>query len=63
MPLSDSAAARLEKVLEKKFRSEIRLTAKTDPDMIGGLILRFGGNEMNASFRSRLDALRQALTA
>ena len=63
VPLSGSNAARLEKLLEKKFKSDIRLDLKTDPDMIGGLILRFGGNEINASFRSRLDALRQALSA
>ena len=63
VPLSDSNAARLEKILEKKFKTNIRLAVKTDPDMIGGLILRFSGNEINASFRSRLDALRQALTA
>lgn len=63
VPLSGPNAARLEKVLETKFKSDIRLALKTDPDMIGGLILRFSGNEINASFRSRLDALRQALTA
>ena len=61
VPLSDSNAAKLEKILETKFKSEIRLAAKTDPDMIGGLILRFGGNEINASFRSRLEALRGIL--
>ena len=63
VPLSGPNAARLEKVLETKFKSDIRLVAKTDPNMIGGLILRFGGNEVNAGFRSRLEALRQALTS
>ena len=63
VPLSDSNAAKLGKLLEKKFSSAIRLTAKTDPEMIGGLILRFSGNEINASFKSRLEALRQMLTA
>ncbi len=63
VPLSSSNADRLEKLLEKKFKSDIRLDLKTDSEMIGGLIIRFSGNEINASFRSRLDALRQALTA
>lgn len=63
VPLSAANAARLEKVLEAKLRSDIRLTTETDPTMIGGLILRFGGNEMNASFKSRLETLRQRLMA
>ena len=63
VPLSELNAARLAEVLEKKFRTEVRLTVKTDPAMIGGLILRFGGNEINASFKSRLEAIRQNLTA
>ncbi len=61
VPLSVQASARLEKMLGKKFNTDIRLSAKTDPGMIGGLILRFGGNEINASFKSRLEGLRQEL--
>ncbi len=61
--LSKENASKLEKVLEKKLGSDIRLVTKTDSRMIGGLILQFGGNEINASFRSRLDALHQLLTA
>jgi len=63
VPLSESNISKLESALEKRLKSSIRLTAKTDPEMIGGLILRFGGHEINAGFRSRLDDLRQLLTA
>ena len=63
VPLSDENTAKLENTLTKKFNYHVRLVTKTDPKMIGGLILRFGGQEINASFRSRLDTLRQLLTA
>lgn len=63
VPLSEANTSKLESTLTKKFNYNVRLISKTDPKMIGGLILRFGGNEVNGSFRSRLDALRQLLTA
>lgn len=63
VPLSSENTAKLEKVLEAKLKSDIQLIAKTDPKMIGGLILRFGGHEINASFRARLENLHQLLTA
>ena len=61
--LSETNTAKLRNVLEKRLNSDISLVVKTDPEMIGGLILRFGGHEINASFRSRLDSLHQLLTA
>lgn len=63
VPLSDETTAKLEKILKQKLHLDINLIAKTDPKMIGGLILRFGGNEINASFRARLENLHQLLTA
>lgn len=61
--LSKENAAKLESVLEKKLGSDIRLVNKTNPQMLGGIVLQFAGHEINASFRSRLDALHQMLTA
>lgn len=61
--LSDENANKLHGLLEKKFNYNVRLISKINPKLIGGMILRFGGNEINASFRSRLDALQQILTA
>lgn len=63
VPLSEQNTAKLESALTKKFNYNVRLLPKVDPKMIGGLILRFGGQEINGSFRSRLDALRQLLMA
>lgn len=61
--LSKQNVTKLENILKKKFNSEIRLEEQVDPKIIGGLILRYGGNEINASFKSRLEAIEQVLTA
>jgi F-type H+-transporting ATPase subunit delta len=61
--LSRENEAKLIETLKKKLRSEIRLITQVDPDLIGGIILRFEGHEINSSYRARLDELRQQLTA
>ena len=61
VPLSDENSAKLAETLKRKLKFDIQLIAKIHPQMIGGLILRFGGQEINASFRSRLDELEQLL--
>lgn len=59
--LSAENAAKLVAVLSKKLKSDIRLVQKIDPSIIGGLVIQFAGNEINAGFRSRLDAVGQML--
>ena len=61
--LSPANEEKLRRVLNRKLKAEIRLVAEIDPDLIGGLILRFDGTEMNASFKGRLEQMRQRLTA
>ncbi|HTL47141.1 MAG TPA: ATP synthase F1 subunit delta [Verrucomicrobiae bacterium] len=61
VPLPPEAVTRLTALLKKKFKSEIRLITETDPRMIGGLVVRFGGKEIDASYRSRLHELKQNL--
>ncbi len=60
-PLSKELSKQLLEKLKNKLRSEIRLEAKEDPKMIGGLILRFRGREIDASYRTRLKEVQQAL--
>lgn len=61
VPLSEANRARLEEMLAAKLKSDIRLVTKTDPKMIGGLVIRFAGHEINAGFRSRLESIAQLL--
>jgi len=62
-PLSADVEIRLRQVLEKKLNAKIRLISETDPGMIGGLVLRLSGTEINASFKERLFQIRQSLMA
>ena len=57
--LSQANEQKLITVLKKKLGSEIRLMTKVDPEMIGGLILRFDGTEVNSSYHAQLEELRQ----
>jgi len=52
---------RLTATLKKRLRSEIRLFPKTEPDLLGGFILRFDGKEIDCSFKNRIDELRKKL--
>lgn len=62
-PLSPELEAKLVKLLKSKLRSEIRLVTETDPELIGGLILRYDGMEVDTSYRSRLMLLKQKLAS
>ncbi|MBI3316869.1 MAG: ATP synthase F1 subunit delta [Candidatus Omnitrophica bacterium] len=60
-PLPETLWNRLKILLEKKTRLKIRLVKKIDPEILGGLILRFKGTEMDASFKTRLESIKQLL--
>lgn len=61
LPLSSVAENRLREALTRKLNSKVRLLTKTDPALIGGLILRFDGMEINSSYKSKLEEIRQKL--
>lgn len=61
--LTEEAEKKLRALLNKKLASEIRLAVKTDPSLIGGLVLRFDGREIDASYKNRLREIRQKLLA
>ena len=61
IPLSKKSEDRLKSVLKEKLNAEIILTATVDPQIMGGLIIRFDGKEINSSFASHLSELRQKL--
>lgn len=63
VPLPDGTVQKLKAILKKKLAAEIRLEKQTDPKILGGLILRFNGTELNGSFLGRLEKMRQQLLA
>ena len=62
-PLSADVEQKLKAVLSKKLKAEIRLTSEVDPEILGGFILRFDGREINSSYQSRLEELKQMLSS
>ena len=60
-PINSKTEERLTAALKKKLKAEIRLQTRSDSAILGGMIIRFGGNEINASFKDRLSKMRQLL--
>ena len=47
--------------IEEQTGRKVELTAKVDPDVLGGLVIRVGNVVMDASLRNRLDRLRRSV--
>jgi len=60
-PLSAEAQKKLQDLLARKLGTKVSIIWQTDASMIGGLVLRLGDREINASFRNRLADIRQQL--
>ena len=52
----------LREKLERMTGKTVILTNTTDPSLIGGITLRYGGVQLDDSLRSRLDKLRRSLS-
>ncbi len=62
-PLSDAQVAAITDVLKTKLGAQVSLDVKTDPAIIGGLIVRVGSKLIDGSVRSKLDRLERAMLA
>ncbi|MGH7862849.1 MAG: F0F1 ATP synthase subunit delta, partial [Candidatus Dormibacteraceae bacterium] len=47
--------------LAGSLQQEVRLTARVDPAIMGGLVVQLGDRLVDASIRSRLQQLRRRL--
>ena len=54
----DRVKVRLGRVLEGR---EVILETNVDPELIGGVVFRFGGRMMDGSIRGRLESLREEM--
>ena len=59
--LDDKLRADVYKVVSESLKSEIELVEKVDKNLIGGLILRVGDKQYDASISSELRKIKQAL--
>ena len=57
--LDKSIVKEIGKKIEEQTGRKVELTAKVDPDVLGGLVMRVGNIVMDGSIRARLERLRK----
>ncbi len=62
-PLSDEQLATLKTKLTAREGRTVMLDANVDPDLLGGLVVTIGSQRIDASIRTRLNSLSQAMKA
>lgn len=62
-PLTDSQVETLRQKLTAREGRTVKLTTTTDPDLLGGLVVTLGSKRIDASIRTRLNTLAQAMKA
>ncbi len=62
-PLNTDQLAALKTKLTAREGRTVMLTAAVDPDLLGGLVVTIGSTRIDASIRTRLNSLAQAMKA
>ena len=60
-PLDDDQVARLKANLKGRLGREVAIDAKVDPSILGGIIIRHGSQMIDASIRTKLNTLANAM--
>lgn len=58
MPMSEALAAKLKDKLEKTLEKKVIMKQSVDKGLIGGIIVRYEGAELDSSVKGRLDRLK-----
>ena len=61
MPLNDEQLAALKEKLKSSFGKDVRLNAKVDPSLLGGLVVKVGSRMFDSSLRTKLTNLKLVL--
>lgn len=59
--LSESETDELRQALKARLGRDARLTAKVDPRLLGGLVVKVGSRMIDSSLRAKLEGLRSAM--
>ncbi len=59
--LSDAEKVKIQKSLETRYQRKVRLTCQLDPSLMAGLVIKIGDDIIDASVRSKLNRLAEAL--
>ena len=57
--LDDDTVSSIGERIEEETGRDVELSARVDPDLVGGLVLRVGNMVLDASVRARLERLRK----
>ncbi len=60
-PLGDQQAAELKAKLRARVGREVGIKASVDPTLLGGIVVRLGSQMIDASIRTKLNTLAQAM--
>lgn len=60
-PLNDEQIAALKKQLRARAGREVTIETRTDPEILGGLIVKLGSQMIDSSIRTKLNRLAQAM--
>ncbi len=61
VPMTDGQTAALKAKLSASLSSDVILDCTVDKSTLGGVILRYGGTQIDASIKARLDALSASI--
>jgi len=59
--MNDETKQKLQSQLKALYKSEVQMSAETNPDLIGGFILRVGDQQYDASLSSGLERLKKKM--
>lgn len=60
-PLTADQSAALVERLEAREGRKVKLKTSVDPELLGGLVVRIGSQQIDSSIRTRLNSLAQAM--
>ena len=60
-PLSEDQFASLQRQLRVRAGRDVNLDATVDPSLLGGIVVRLGSQQIDASIRTKLNRLAQAM--
>ena len=60
-PLTDDQLSALSAKLQAREGGTVKLKTSVDPELLGGLVVRIGSQQIDSSIRTRLNSLAQAM--
>ena len=60
-PLKDDQVAQLKQQLRTRAGRDVAIDAQVDPDILGGIVVKLGSQRIDASIRTKLNRLAQAM--